>query len=245
MRKYKRVRIKLDEISYSYNSPDWDDLNEVCEEDLRDWEPISRSIFRKLAKSSKVVIDVGAYTGVYSLESALSNKNCKVIAIEPNPIAVSSLEFNININEVNNIEVLNCALSNKQGTEYMYLTDKGYGSSLASLIPTDSLELKLPVKVDIPDRLFIHLKVDLIKIDVEGFEKNVLEGFKQIVIRDRPIILTEALTLQDLHDQLDIITLLKYSPPLKVGNISGDERNYIWLPLENELAFEIVRKFIH
>ena len=65
-----------------------------------------------------------------------------------------------------------------------------------------------------------------------------MEGFKQIILRDRPIILTEALTAQDLLDQSIILTSLKYNQPVNVGISLGDERNYFWVPLENE--FELM-----
>jgi FkbM family methyltransferase len=244
MRINRRVEIRIPEFIYTYHSPEWDDLNEVCLDNLKNWEPNSRSVFRKLSKNSKVIIDVGAYTGIYSIESALSNPACSVISVEPNPTAKSALEINLSTNNVSNVQVLGCALSSEKGNKYLYLTENLHGSSTTSLIPSEFLELKVPVEVEIPDLIFGHLEVTLIKIDVEGFEKNILQGFREIILRDRPVILMEALRSQDLLGQATIMTSFKYHPPIRAGMSSGDERNYFWVPLESSTALELVNRSV-
>lgn len=240
MRKQKHVEILTDGIFYKYHSAEWDDLNEVCEENLRNWEPKSRKIFRLLSKEVSTIVDVGAYTGIYSIESSISNSHARVIAFEPNPVAAEAFINNVDINNISNIELFISALGSQQGNEDLYTTSSNFGSSTSSLIPTNSLDMRLSVKVDAADRLLSFLSIGLIKIDVEGFEKYILKGFISIVSRDNPVILTEALTEKELHDQADILRPIGYCPPIRAGSSDGDERNFFWVPPMNELAIKTI-----
>ena len=78
----------------------------------------------------------------------------------------------------------------------------------------------------------------MIKIDVEGFEKDILEGSKDILLRDRPVILTEALTSENLLEQAIIMSSVNYSPPINAGPSSGDQRNYFWFPMESNESYK-------
>lgn len=230
--------IRIDEIEYVYDSHEWDDLNEVCETDLQNWEPISRRFFRSLAKTAQVVVDVGAYTGIYSIESSLSNQNCKVISIEPNPIVARVLESNIEINQIKNVDIFKFALGSSEGEQKLYITAKPFGSSMSSLIPSVDLEMQFNVQVNTINNICRHTKVDLIKIDVEGFEKDILEGSKDILLRDRPVILTEALTSENLLEQTRFMSSVNYSPPINAGHSSGDQRNYFWFATESNESYK-------
>lgn len=128
-----------------------------------------------------VVFDVGANIGVYSLKSSFSvSPSGKIIAIEADPEIFGCLKKNILINSINNIIPLNYAVFDKKETVSLYR------STLSS--PTNSLEKipnaqKIDVQANSLDNIFDELnldKVDWIKIDVEGVEKQVLDGATKI-----------------------------------------------------------------
>ena len=201
------------------------------------WEPISRKLFRKLAKNSNVIIDIGAYTGSYSLESSISNTNSEVIAVEPNPLAAETLRKNILENKLGNINVWEFALGSKESEMPLYSTSDVSGNSMTSLIRDDKLIEQSLVSVQTIDSLFNNKIVDLIKMDVEGFEDQVLLGARSILERDRPLLLMEALTDVNLASQSAILILENYNLPIKIGHARGDDRNYVWIPKEKRNLF--------
>ena len=52
------------------------------------WEPETINLYTKLCKKSKVIFDVGANTGIYSLIASKLNPNAKIIAFEPSCIII-------------------------------------------------------------------------------------------------------------------------------------------------------------
>jgi len=79
------IKLKICGKSISYIVTKEDDLSAVVRSNLKGWEDESRHIFELLSYKSQVVLDIGAYTGIYSLIALLSNSSSKVIAFEPDP----------------------------------------------------------------------------------------------------------------------------------------------------------------
>jgi hypothetical protein len=90
------VRIREKNYSFLYRSVAEDDLNMMCRENLKFWESSSRSLFSELAIESNIVLDIGSYTGIYTLIAAKSNKNVETISFEPNPVMFQTLEKIVN-----------------------------------------------------------------------------------------------------------------------------------------------------
>jgi FkbM family methyltransferase len=127
------------------------------------------NIYRVPSKKRKLILDVGANVGFFSLR--YSNKTEKIIAIEPHPRNFEILNKNIKINGIRNIEALNLAINDKVGNSILY----GSGGS-ASIINNSSDE-KYVVKTTTLDEICKNIeKIDLLKIDVEGAEELVLKG---------------------------------------------------------------------
>jgi len=149
MRVKKAVTISADSASYIYNSPEWDDLNEVCDDSFSGWEPESRRIFRQIARDVNCILDIGAYTGVYSIEAAISNPQARVIAVEPNSKVLPTLSLNIACNNLGKqIEVWNYPLSNHNERAQLHTTNGNWGSSMASLRESGGLEIQIEVKLE-------------------------------------------------------------------------------------------------
>jgi len=231
MRVKKVVTISNNSASYIYNSPEWDDLNEVCENSFSGWEPESRRIFRRIARDVDCILDIGAYTGVYSIEAAISNPRARVIAVEPNSKVLPTLSLNIACNNLGEqIEIWKYPLSNQNEKAQLHSTNGNSGDSMTSLKKSDDLEVHTEVETRTLDSHGESLAPGLVKIDVEGFEPEILIGAEKIFRASRPMILMEALTGKELDAQRRILKAFRYDYPKKIAVGNGDERNYLWLP---------------
>ncbi|MFC1759877.1 FkbM family methyltransferase, partial [Planctomycetota bacterium] len=161
-----------------------------------DWERETISTFITLARRSSCFVDIGANTGVYSLVACSINEECVALALEPVPRVVERLKNNIAINELNDrITVYEVAASACTGNIELHVPDTDVPTS-ASLHPDGFRGIrgsKVRVsQIRIDDLLLTHKPpIDLVKIDVEGFEDAVLRGMEEVICRNHPTIILE------------------------------------------------------
>jgi FkbM family methyltransferase len=139
------VKIKGARYSFIYRSVDYDDLNMMCRENLKYWESSSREIFSTLSLTSKCAVDIGSYTGVYTLVAAKTNKKIATISFEPNPDLYTALVKNIKINRIKNCKLEQLALDKEIGSATLHLNHERY-TSIGSLIK--SSEAGKQIRVD-------------------------------------------------------------------------------------------------
>lgn len=147
------------------------------------WEGhTSNWIIKKFSdQNSSCFIDIGANFGWYTcLFSILGGENSKIFSVEPSLDNLFFLKENINKNKLNNISLIECAVGEKEDSLPLYLANpKNPGAhSLIKDTPQQNLQTEyLKVKVNTLDSLFGDLEViNLMKIDIEGFEVNALKG---------------------------------------------------------------------
>lgn len=124
-------------------------------------------------KPDSFFIDIGANIGVYSL-LASGIKKCNTISIEPIPQTYNYLNKNIEINHLEKkITSLNIGLSYQEGELY-FTSDK----DTTNHVVETKTEKTIKINVNTLDNIFPKdISNDiLIKLDVEGFEYNVLKG---------------------------------------------------------------------
>jgi FkbM family methyltransferase len=125
-----------------------------------------------------IVLDIGANIGRYSEAILRLKPNSKIFAFEPSSIARKVLTDKYDSDS--RIEIFPFAVSNAAGSSILYSDFPGSGS--ASLLKRRlnhfnvSFDISESVEVITVDGWNKDLKIDLIKIDVEGFEFNVLKG---------------------------------------------------------------------
>lgn len=158
------------------------------------------------------VIDVGAYTGLYSLVAA--KFGAKAYAIEPNGDVFKRLNENIELNKAN-IVTINKAASDSPGVCSMQLSRSTKLTSGGKLISGSGINVITIDSLCIDD-------ARAIKIDVEGHECEVLTGAKMTIEKCSPVIITEALTESAYREQRDILSPMGYS------SRRCDERNIVW-----------------
>ena len=128
-------------------------------------------------KEDKAVIDIGAHMGHYTMNMA--HKAKRVYAFECSPKSFNYLCANIALQNLHyKVDKFNVALSNKEGKVKYYIRDPldGGANGIAkySTDETDNIE-SIEVEAKTLDSFGLK-NIGFIKIDVEGHEKEVLEG---------------------------------------------------------------------
>lgn len=180
-------------------------------------EPLTTKIFiKELKKLRKLmnkvtVIDVGSNIGYYLiLEARLLGRNGTVIAIEPIRRTFRYLLKNIEINNINNVKAINVALSDKMGLAKMINRD---GSNWARILEDKDHNISRleTVTVTTGDKLLWSLeKIDLIRMDVEGYEYYIIKGCCNIIKKHLPSFLIEVhSTLLGKHKLQSLLSMFR------------------------------------
>jgi FkbM family methyltransferase len=152
-----------------------------------------------LLQPGSVFIDAGANIGLMSLYAASKvGKQGKVFAFEPFPKIYDRLLANIKLNEFNQIQSFPVALGSKAGEGLLYPNTK-YNPGASSLIQTNAGGDGVRVPVDVLDKIVSDNQlVDVLKIDVEGFELEVLKGAQSLLKRETaPALIVECSAIRE------------------------------------------------
>jgi len=190
---------------------------------LDGYEPETSRTLRSLFEHAATFIDVGANCGLYSVLAALWNPNLRVIAFEPVPPIFSSLRRNVLLNRLEDrVHWENVALSTKSGRATLFLPHaESLDLETTGTLVIDSWQatkasaLVLDVETVRFDEYEARhpMRVDVIKIDVEDFEADVLEGMRETIARDQPFIVCEVLPRLHRNQRTSkIIEALHYQP---------------------------------
>jgi FkbM family methyltransferase len=150
------------------------------------WEQGIDALIYRYTKPGTIALDIGAHIGTHTI--ALSHavgKDGLVIAFEPQEKICRELCMNMQLNKCTNVIPVHCALGerdavvglltpiaiNQGGT---YLTDNG--PELVDLRRLDDFKIR---------------NISFVKMDVENYEKMVLEGAWETITASRPVILLE------------------------------------------------------
>ncbi len=139
------------------------------------------------AFADATVIDAGANIGNHALY--FSHHFQKVLAFEPNPDTFRLLAFNTEL--VENVSVVNQGLGDEPGT-LMLVEDRLNMGASSVVRKAGAEERQIPVKIETLDVATADIsRIEMIKIDVEGFEINVLRGASALIARHQPIVVFE------------------------------------------------------
>jgi FkbM family methyltransferase len=119
---------------------------------------------RLLAETGDVFIDLGANTGQYVVP--LAGRFKRVIAVEPNPMAVGILRRNLEKNNISNVEIIERAVMARRGTIRLY---KGEVLSTWSAFRDHGPYIDVEA-ITLDELLGPFDTLDLLKIDIEGAE---------------------------------------------------------------------------
>jgi len=163
----------------------------------RGLEAETQRVFRTLAQEAEFILDVGANTGLYTLLACAVSPIAQVVSFEPVPRVYQILKQNVELNGWSaRCDLRNQAVSNAMGLARLHVPLSNVPTS-ASLNPDgfrgNSGEL-IEVEATTIDAVCAdRARVDLVKLDVEGFELEVLEGMERVLATDRPTIIMECI----------------------------------------------------
>ncbi len=137
--------------------------------------------FQKRLKSGQVIADIGANIGYYVLmEAKAVGPKGKVYAIEPIIGNVELLKKNIDANNYKNIEVFNKAVGDKNGKQDIFVSKQSNLSTFCKNIDLDQTGETVPVEVTTLDSFLKDKRLpDIVRMDVEGYEFEILKGMKK------------------------------------------------------------------
>jgi FkbM family methyltransferase len=208
------------------------------------YETEINKLIRVSLKNGKNALDIGGNIGLQSIRmSQCVGDTGKVYAFEPLHYLQEKFRRNIALNNVVNVTLFPFALANKAYEAEFSIEKSSWNQGTFSLTNTvdgpEKQSVAVNVADDIPEIQELE-SLDFIKIDVEGFEFQVMQGLKETIKKHRPRIIFEYddnywmktgqrisdcyLFLQDLNYTLYQITpvgceLIKQKEDIKGGNV--------------------------
>ena len=157
---------------------------------FRRYEPFETALLSAEIQPGMTILDIGANIGYYTLLfSKLTGAKGRVIAFEPEPQNFALLEKNLTRNHRTNVEALNVAAGDLAGESFLYLSEENRGDHQA--YPTAENRQKVRMTTARIDDC-VRGPVDLVKMDVQGFEAHTLAGMEAtIAANPRLTIFTE------------------------------------------------------
>lgn len=140
--------------------------------------------FVKESPEKKVFFDIGALYGIFSLAFLAINKDGRAISFDPSAYCKEMMERNKSVNEFSNWDIEEVALGDKQGTikttyDWHHLNINQEGTVE---VQEDSIDNYVNRSSHVPD---------IMKIDVEGYEYQVIKGGFNTLQTHKPLILLE------------------------------------------------------
>lgn len=142
-----------------------------------------RHLLKSLLRPGMTAVDVGANIGYYlMLLKQQVGRDARVICIEPSGENLPELRRNIEINRFESVVLHEVALGDHEGDTGLH---SGINSGIAE---TGGAEYVVPLRR--LDQLVTE-RVDFLKVDVEGYEGQVLAGAEGILATSRPVLFLE------------------------------------------------------
>lgn len=219
---FRFVTVSRDGITYSL------DLKESVDRGifLLGWEPLTINWLKSNLKPGDTVIEVGANVGAHSLIiSNLISPNGFLYAFEPTNYAFLKLNTNFNLNPLlkNNTELVQLFVSDKDNSKSNSKIRSSWIVNKSDRL-ADEMDENFQGSVVNLDDFFEGLdKLNLLKIDVDGFDYRVLQGSKKLISIHKPIVFIELgeIDLQknnnSIEDIINFFSELEYSGILENG----------------------------
>lgn len=213
----KKVKIRIDNGStYCINVP-------LCKTDFiqksivrsgRPYEETNLLFFRDRLKNGKNLIDIGANIGNHSLYFCYGLGVQKVYAFEPIRSTFEQLVRNIKLNNAEDrIIAENFALGAEKGRAAIKeFDDANIGST--SIRTSNQGEIEI---ITLDEYAMQLESIDFIKIDVEGFELNVIKGAINTLKKFKPFLFVECFDPETRRTIVELLTKIGYKEPLETS----------------------------
>lgn len=202
------VKLLPSNLQYSKNETRIKDVNDVkFKLHLNEWMEYAlyfgirtedKTSLYKCVNPGQTIFDIGVNFGETILNFAkITGATGKVIGFEPMPSIYQKCLSNISLNHFHNIILEPLAVSDCNAMVGINdpLNGNSGGSYVTEHISNKSVQVQAVTLDNYMNERLIS-KIDLIKIDVEGYELHVLRGAKQTLLKHKPLLYIE---LCDAH----------------------------------------------
>ena len=196
---------------------------------LGSYELNKRLSFEREVLPGAVVYDIGANVGYFSLlASVLVGPQGQVAAFEPLPRNIHFLQRHIHINRLDNVAVIEAAVSDHAGHAHFNL---GASSAMGHLAEEGEIEVELVALDSLVDQGRLP-PPDVIKVDVEGAEYEVLHGAQKLLEKYQPIIFLDTHGRKAHHFTITFLENLGYRFEILDGKDLQETRELIAFPFD-------------
>jgi FkbM family methyltransferase len=184
----RRIMTRIGDKKYNISSDD-NYLNRIG----RVFEPEMVRLFDSLIEANNTVFDIGANIGCTSI--LFGDKAEKVFSFEPSPTTFQFLRKNLVAAKMSHVIPVNSGLGKTGGVYELAFSPQnrsgGFVLNKAQVSQGLHVESVQILRGDSYTKQEGIDKVDFIKIDVEGFERDVIEGLSQTIAGSKPIVALE------------------------------------------------------
>lgn len=201
-------------------------------------ETVTTDLFKKIVRPGDCIVDLGANIGYFTLLAAkLTGPTGRVVSFEPDPTNFQLLQQNVALNNYSWVTPVHGAVGNRTGKEKLFICP--YDTGHHTLSARDGIDALMPhgekmevaaVEIDITrlDDYFYDpaVRVNVIKIDIEGSEMGAFLGMRALIERSEEIsIFVEyfPLLIEKMGDKPEeFLSLLFFEYKFDVFAVSGD-----------------------
>ena len=181
-------------------------------------------LFNKLLKPTSVVVEVGSNIGMHTVPLAKICHAGQVICFEPQRVIFQMMCANLALNNLTHVHALHAAVGeaareisiqqagyDKVWNYGAFSVEKGFSAEKQFKEPL-SIETIQLLALDSVPLIQSCARIDLLKIDAEGFEKKVLDGARATLKKYRPLLFLENNNELQSPELLNYIRNLGYKP---------------------------------
>ena len=171
--------------------------------------------FKQFIAKGSLAIDIGSHTGDTTVPMALAaGKEGLVIGFDPNPHVFKIFDVNAGLNkDKTNIAALPFAVTEKEGEFFYNSSEASFGNGGISSQPSQYHgAFALPGKIkgiQLEQYLEQHYstwlpKISCIKIDAEGYDKDIIKSIHPLIEKYKPVIIAECFSNSGLSDREEL-----------------------------------------
>lgn len=206
------------------------------------YETVSTVAFALLSQDATNVMDLGGHTGLFSFIAASSSERTTAHYFEIMPLIAERARINARISGLaKRVRVNNVGLSRTSGRMNVRYNEKWpmwTGASLEAIADRDRLQGAVQREVEVirlDDYWNAHgrFECSLAKLDVEGHELAVFEGAEEFLRVNKPVLLCEILSLQEMEQFSSALAAFGYDSIYEI-----DDRHYQLKELGSDLTYK-------
>jgi len=159
--------------------------------------------FLHLLPANTAVLDIGANIGIMTVHLARTIKDVTVYSFEPMPNNIGAFKRIIKYFKLQNVKLFEIALGNSEGEVEMVMP-------IISNVKMQGLSHVVHESIPMIELTNSPKRISGIKIDVENFEFFVLDGAKQLIAKNRPVVYAELWENENREKCFELFKSLNY-----------------------------------